>query len=306
MKKHELLEEALRVVKSRGLDYGKPENNFGRIASLWRVYVGNREGRDGSGDLNEADVCVMMILMKVARLMEKPDHLDSWIDIAGYAACGADVQHVEPAMSAAEVAAEAAKDISGSLAYQDGKLYAHKEVWSGGAPPTGDTKIPEDVKAPIGNDSPERRHTLLAVGAYVLYTGPRKDWAGKIGVVKGYGQGAAWVDVLFDGFDKLRHILPRNLMLLPEPSLTFAKGIREHAERAEAERDLLKAELARQYPEGTWVRVTSRASKQFGRKGKIELVQGKRITVRFPSSRKGKLGAGFTRMFEGQEIGRVD
>jgi hypothetical protein len=29
--------------------------------------------------------------LKVARLMHTPGHVDSWVDIAGYAACGADV-----------------------------------------------------------------------------------------------------------------------------------------------------------------------------------------------------------------------
>jgi len=31
---------------------------------------------------------VLMILTKIARLVESPDHYDSWKDIAGYAAVG--------------------------------------------------------------------------------------------------------------------------------------------------------------------------------------------------------------------------
>ena len=32
----------------------------------------------------------MMILLKVARLKSSPSHKDSWVDVAGYAACGAE------------------------------------------------------------------------------------------------------------------------------------------------------------------------------------------------------------------------
>ena len=29
-----------------------------------------------------------MIVTKVARLIQTPDHLDSWVDVAGYSRCG--------------------------------------------------------------------------------------------------------------------------------------------------------------------------------------------------------------------------
>jgi hypothetical protein len=32
-----------------------------------------------------------MALVKIARLANSPDHMDSWIDIAGYAACGGEI-----------------------------------------------------------------------------------------------------------------------------------------------------------------------------------------------------------------------
>lgn len=92
MKKAELLKEALGIVEKRGLAYGKPENNFKRIAGLWELYVNQRESHTNVFiSITETDVAALMVLMKVARLMEKPDHLDSWLDIAGYAACGAEV-----------------------------------------------------------------------------------------------------------------------------------------------------------------------------------------------------------------------
>jgi hypothetical protein len=36
-----------------------------------------------------------MVWMKMARLQEDPRHIDSWIDIAGYAACTAEVMNVD-------------------------------------------------------------------------------------------------------------------------------------------------------------------------------------------------------------------
>ncbi len=34
------------------------------------------------------DVAVLVLLLKVARLINSPEHMDNWTDIAGYAACG--------------------------------------------------------------------------------------------------------------------------------------------------------------------------------------------------------------------------
>ena len=88
----DLLKAALDVVEKRGLTYGKPENNFKRIATFWTDYLIDRQSMvDGSMLIGETDVAAMMVLMKIARLMEKPDHYDSWLDLAGYAACGAEV-----------------------------------------------------------------------------------------------------------------------------------------------------------------------------------------------------------------------
>lgn len=98
--KRELLEAAIAAVcGDRALNYGKPEANFARIATLWNAYVYIRKqdmvniGQTEEFELSEWDVANIMILMKVARLMHQPNHKDSWIDIAGYAACGYDITH---------------------------------------------------------------------------------------------------------------------------------------------------------------------------------------------------------------------
>lgn len=89
MNRADLLESALDAVDKRPKSYGPPEQNFGRIAALWNIYMGDKYGEDLG--LVAVDVACMMVLMKVARLEETPDHIDSWVDIAGYAACGAEV-----------------------------------------------------------------------------------------------------------------------------------------------------------------------------------------------------------------------
>ena len=84
MKRKELLEEAAKITNGeREEHYGTPENNFANIALLWSAYTGY--------DFYPADVAVMMILMKAARLKSDIEHLDSWVDIAGYASCGGEI-----------------------------------------------------------------------------------------------------------------------------------------------------------------------------------------------------------------------
>lgn len=89
MTRAELLERALDAVNKRPKAYGPPEQNFERIAALWNEYAFGKYGE--TNVFNAVDVACMMILMKVARIEETPDHIDSWTDIAGYAACGAEV-----------------------------------------------------------------------------------------------------------------------------------------------------------------------------------------------------------------------
>ena len=66
--------------------YGDPHANHQRIADLWNAYL------SGSSISHEkimpADAAVMMLLVKVGRLMHTSDHLDTWVDIAGYAQVG--------------------------------------------------------------------------------------------------------------------------------------------------------------------------------------------------------------------------
>lgn len=83
MTRKELLETALKATTERGQEYGKPEDNFAVIARLWRIYLGV--------PVNAHDVAMMMILFKVARAKSNPTHIDNLVDIAGYAACAAEL-----------------------------------------------------------------------------------------------------------------------------------------------------------------------------------------------------------------------
>ena len=79
-----VLEEAKNCVcGQREQDYDSPEDSFGRIAALWTAYK--------DIDFSPVDVAVMMALLKIARIANNPKHMDSWVDLAGYAACGGEI-----------------------------------------------------------------------------------------------------------------------------------------------------------------------------------------------------------------------
>lgn len=61
---------------------GNREDSFKMISKLWATYLGTR--------INEQDVCVSVILLKVARISLGFSVEDSLVDIAGYAACAAE------------------------------------------------------------------------------------------------------------------------------------------------------------------------------------------------------------------------
>lgn len=41
-------------------------------------------------EITPVNVAAMMALLKIARTKANPAYLDSWVDLAGYAACGAE------------------------------------------------------------------------------------------------------------------------------------------------------------------------------------------------------------------------
>ncbi len=84
MNRTELLENATVALSDRGSAYGDASDNFQRIADMWSVILNRR--------VTMKQVALCMSAVKMARLIETPDHADSWIDLAGYAALGVEVK----------------------------------------------------------------------------------------------------------------------------------------------------------------------------------------------------------------------
>lgn len=83
MTRKECLDEAAKcVLKDRQNEYGKPEDSFETIATMWSAYLGKI--------IQGWDVAAMMALLKIARIKANAAHADNWCDLAGYAACGAE------------------------------------------------------------------------------------------------------------------------------------------------------------------------------------------------------------------------
>lgn len=87
MTRTEVLETANRCVcGEREQNYGSPENNFAMIAKLWEIYKGC--------EFTPVDVAMMMSLLKIARISTGIGTLDSFVDLAGYAACAGEIASI--------------------------------------------------------------------------------------------------------------------------------------------------------------------------------------------------------------------
>ena len=79
MKRDDILKNDMKLINGkRSKDYGDAHENHQRIADLWSVVFGFK--------VLVWQVYLCLILVKVARLINSPKHLDSMIDIPGYAA----------------------------------------------------------------------------------------------------------------------------------------------------------------------------------------------------------------------------
>ena len=85
MTRPEILDAAKKCVcGQRETDYGSPERNFERIADLWNAYL-------GAETVDPVDVAMLLALLKVARIKTGKGTGDSFVDLAGYAACGGEI-----------------------------------------------------------------------------------------------------------------------------------------------------------------------------------------------------------------------
>ena len=100
MNRQEILDAAAKCVNGdRDEQYGRPEDSFRLIARLWNDYLlgGPSKGSPAQLDIiNVRDVAAMLALLKIARIRGGQNHIDNWLDLAGYAACGGEIEG-EPA-----------------------------------------------------------------------------------------------------------------------------------------------------------------------------------------------------------------
>lgn len=73
------------ICTDRNEQYGEPEDNFSIIANYWDTYLKGKE------KVTAQDVANMMILFKIGRLTVTNGTYDTYVDIAGYAGCGAEI-----------------------------------------------------------------------------------------------------------------------------------------------------------------------------------------------------------------------
>ncbi|MGH6894999.1 MAG: DUF6378 domain-containing protein [Geminicoccaceae bacterium] len=72
------LEHAAGLVNRRRREYGEPVDLFEHVAQRWSRTLGSK--------VRPAQVVLCLIDLKLARLARDPKHLDSQVDVAGYAA----------------------------------------------------------------------------------------------------------------------------------------------------------------------------------------------------------------------------
>lgn len=86
--RNEILEKAKDIINgSRQEQYGKAEDSFNKIAKFWSAYL--------NIDISKSQVADLMILLKIARNDNTKYKEDTYIDICGYAALGAELKEKE-------------------------------------------------------------------------------------------------------------------------------------------------------------------------------------------------------------------
>ena len=85
--RYTVLNKAANAIRSRESEYGPPAACFGRTTAMWNAALDTKLKHP----LSAADVAILLALLKLARLSETPDHADSQVDLAGYAALMSEV-----------------------------------------------------------------------------------------------------------------------------------------------------------------------------------------------------------------------
>jgi hypothetical protein len=86
MNRGNILDEAKRLIHTdRQKEYGHPLINHQRIATLWSVIL--------EKEITPAQAALCMAMVKAARLVQTPEHEDSYIDGAAYFAIAGEISH---------------------------------------------------------------------------------------------------------------------------------------------------------------------------------------------------------------------
>lgn len=95
MTRSELLHAAeVCVCGQREEDYGTPEDSFRVIGELWETYIKEKCVGDPTAEvcIVPEDVAALLALLKITRIATGHGKSDNWVDLAGYAACGGELQ----------------------------------------------------------------------------------------------------------------------------------------------------------------------------------------------------------------------
>ncbi len=74
-----MLEHTAGILRRRDEEYGPADRMLEQVAKRWSLTLGAK--------ITAAQVALCLIDLKMARLAHNPKHLDSILDVAGYAAC---------------------------------------------------------------------------------------------------------------------------------------------------------------------------------------------------------------------------
>ena len=75
----------------RDKEHGDPTENMTRFAELLRAYLRNRS----AGSIEAVDAAAVGVLHKLSRTGFDPYHLDSWLDVMGYASIAYEIAATE-------------------------------------------------------------------------------------------------------------------------------------------------------------------------------------------------------------------
>lgn len=92
MTRRECLDNAANaVLRDREKTHGPPQDVFSTAALFFTGYLRGRGKLKDGEDIEDFDVGILDGLQKIARISHNTSHADSYVDMAGYAACSCEL-----------------------------------------------------------------------------------------------------------------------------------------------------------------------------------------------------------------------